>query len=65
MLVILLCMKRKQVKKEEFGICVESLSPEKKKEYYESNEGMLTKVWGPMMWGFLHTISFNYKINPS
>ena len=26
---------------------------------------MLTKVWGPMMWGFLHTISFNYKVHPT
>lgn len=32
---------------------------------YNSGEGMLTSVWGPGMWHFLHTISFNYPINPS
>lgn len=32
---------------------------------YESNDGMLTTIWGPSAWHFLHTISFNYPINPS
>jgi hypothetical protein len=32
---------------------------------YNSNEGMLTSVWGPSLWHFLHTISFNYPVNPS
>jgi len=31
-------------------------------EYYNSDEGMLTKVWGPPLWHVLHTISFNYKV---
>ena len=26
---------------------------------------MLTSVWGPPMWHFLHTMSFNYPINPT
>jgi hypothetical protein len=26
---------------------------------------MLTTVWGPSMWHFLHTMSFNYPINPT
>ena len=26
---------------------------------------MLTSVWGPPMWHALHTISFNYPVNPS
>ena len=29
------------------------------KKDYNSNEGMLTSVWGPGMWHFLHIISFN------
>jgi hypothetical protein len=29
-----------------------------KKKDYESNDGMLTTVWGPGMWHFLHTMSF-------
>jgi hypothetical protein len=36
----------------------------KKKDYY-SGDGMLTTVWGPSMWHFLHTMSFNYPTNPS
>jgi hypothetical protein len=35
------------------------------KEEFNSNDGMLTKVWGPCMWFFLHTISFNYPLNPT
>lgn len=32
---------------------------------YESNDGMLTTVWGPSAWHFLHTISFNYPVHPT
>lgn len=32
---------------------------------YNSNDGMLTSVWGPPMWHTLHTISFNYPVSPS
>ena len=32
---------------------------------YESNDGMLTTVWGPSMWHTLHTMSFNYPVNPT
>jgi hypothetical protein len=34
-------------------------------EDYKSNDGMLTTVWGPGMWHSLHTISFNYPVNPT
>jgi hypothetical protein len=34
-------------------------------EEYNSNDGMLTTVWGPGTWHFLHTMSFNYPVNPS
>jgi len=41
----------------------------KKKVYsnkeYKSNDGMLTAVWGPPAWHFLHTISFNYPVHPT
>lgn len=33
--------------------------------YYNSGDGMLTTVWGPPMWHYLHTMSFNYPIKPS
>ena len=32
---------------------------------YQSNNGMMTTVWGPPMWHVLHTISFNYPVKPS
>jgi hypothetical protein len=32
---------------------------------YNSNDGMLTSVWGPSMWHVLHTTSFNYPVNPT
>ena len=34
-------------------------------EDYNSNDGMLTSVWGPSMWHYLHTMSFNYPVSPS
>lgn len=32
---------------------------------YNSNDGMLTTIWGPAMWHYLHTMSFNYPAIPS
>ena len=42
----------------------------KKKSHYsrsdfQSNDGMLTSVWGPSMWHYLHTMSFNYPAKPT
>ena len=34
-------------------------------EDYLSADGMLTSVWGPSMWHFLHTMSFNYPVKPT
>lgn len=31
----------------------------------KSGDGMLTTVWGPSLWHVLHTMSFNYPVNPS
>ena len=36
-----------------------------KKNEYSSNDGILTSVWGPSMWHSMHSISFNYPINPT
>lgn len=36
-----------------------------KKVHYNSNDGMLTTVWGPGAWHFLHTVSFNYPVKPT
>ena len=35
------------------------------KNDYNSGDGMLTTVWGPAMWHYLHTMSFNYPVNPT
>ena len=35
------------------------------KENYNSPDGMLTTVWGPLVWHFLHIISFNYPVKPT
>ena len=36
-----------------------------KKNDYNSGDGMLVSVWGPSVWHSIHTISFNYPINPT
>ena len=30
-----------------------------------SGDGFLTTVWGPPMWHYLHTMSFNYPVKPT
>ena len=35
------------------------------KKDYESGDGMLTKIWGPAAWHFIHTMSFNYPVEPT
>lgn len=35
------------------------------KKQYNSGDGMLTSIWGPSMWHYLHTMSFNYPVEPS
>jgi len=30
-----------------------------------SGDGMLTSVWGPSMWHYLHMMSFNYPVDPT
>jgi hypothetical protein len=35
------------------------------KKDYESGDGMMTKIWGPAMWHYLHTMSFNYPVEPT
>ena len=35
------------------------------KKDFHSGDGMLTTEWGPSMWHFLHTMSFNYPVEPT
>lgn len=57
--------KREKRKKRGYG----GKSSKRKKTYsksdYNSNEGMLTSIWGPSLWHTLHTMSFNYPVNPT
>ena len=36
----------------------------KKSDFY-SGDGFVTSIWGPAQWHMLHTISFNYPVNPT
>ena len=36
-----------------------------KEQDYNSNDGILTTIWGPPMWHFLHSMSFNYPNKPT
>lgn len=33
--------------------------------HYSAGDGFLTSTWGPPMWHYLHTMSFNYPVNPT
>ena len=35
------------------------------KKHYNSGDGMITSIWGPSMWHYLHTMSFNYPVKPT
>ena len=35
------------------------------KKHYNSNDGILTSIWGPSMWHYLHSMSFNYPVQPT
>ena len=35
------------------------------KKDFNSGDGMLTSVWGPSLWHYLHTMSFNYPVKPT
>ena len=36
-----------------------------KKGDFKSGDGMLTSIWGPSMWHYLHTMSFGYPVKPT
>jgi len=35
------------------------------RKHFQSKDGMLTYIWGPPLWHFLHTMSFNYPVSPT
>jgi len=32
---------------------------------FNSPDGMISSTWGPAIWHFLHTVSFNYPVSPT
>ena len=58
-----------KVKKYDITFLKNKLSKSKKKTFnkkdYNSGDGMLTNVWGPGLWHYLHVISFNYPNEPT
>lgn len=34
------------------------------KKDYNSDNGMITYIWGPLLWHYLHILSFNYPVDP-
>lgn len=36
-----------------------------KKKDFASGDGMVTAIWGPPLWHFLHIVSFNYPVHPT
>jgi hypothetical protein len=55
-------MLNKTIKKEKRNKTIKKIYSEND---YNSNDGMLTAVWGPSMWHYLHTMSFNYPVKPT
>ena len=35
------------------------------KNDFKSGDGMITAVWGPSLWHYLHVMSFNYPVHPT
>ena len=58
-------IKRKTKKSNKTGKTNKTIKNIYTKQHFHSNDGMLTSVWGPGMWHYLHTMSFNYPINPT
>jgi hypothetical protein len=63
-------MTKTRKRRKRFGKITKSKRKMRKKRHftrkdYNSGEGMLTSVWGPSMWHYLHTMSFNYPIKPT
>lgn len=56
---------RKQTRKQTQKVPSYTNLPTYTEAEYNSNDGMLTTVWGPAMWHYLHTMSFNYPAKPS
>lgn len=57
--------KRTRTEKRRPAYIVSKTSPTYSIADYNSNDGMLTTIWGPGMWHYLHTMSFNYPANPT
>ena len=57
-------IKKKTIKKKKPRVKTRKKNIFSKKDY-NSNDGMLTSVWGPSLWHSLHVMSFNYPVKPT
>tara|TARA_B100000900_G_C20537852_1_gene699122 strand:- start:138 stop:827 length:690 start_codon:yes stop_codon:yes gene_type:complete len=66
--------RQKTMKKSKIKIKIKKINKKKrktmkqrvyKKTDFTSGDGMLTSVWGPSLWHYLHVMSFNYPVKPS
>ena len=61
-------MVSKTIKKNKVSKQNKTLKQNKKiytKKDFKSGDGMLTSVWGPSLWHYLHILSFNYPVKPT
>ena len=57
--------RRRKTKKNQIDLSNDNNNRYFVEEDYVSGDGMLTAVWGPSLWHSLHTISFNYPVEPT
>ena len=57
--------KRSKTNRKRFSKKRRKRSKTYKKKHYQSGDGMLTSVWGPPLWHYLHVMSFNYPVKPT
>ena len=58
-------LKTKSIRKRKMKKTRKRIKRTYRKKDFSSGDGMLTSVWGPSLWHYLHTMSFNYPVNPT
>ena len=58
-------IKKRTIKKRTIKKRTSKINYTFKKKDFISGDGMLTTVWGPSMWHYMHIMSFNYPVKPT